>query len=146
MNFKKIAILTLAVVLLPLILTACGGGNNAATQDGINGRWTHVRTTTGDYGEPLELHELADTPPILDIIGDRIIFTTFWGSTIEGVLTETGENSYEVTEIVTRSVDFTWDSDETYFVTYDSTNGLLRYTHTTDIGEDVHYYFTRGGN
>ena len=146
MKVKKITILTLVLMFL-LTFTGCGCGNNVAIQDGTSGRWTHVRATTGDYEEPLELYELADTTPLLEIIGNRIIFTTFWGSSIEGILTNTGENSYEVTDIVTRSEEFTWYSEETYFLTYDPESGLLRYTFTNDYDMiDIHHYFTREVN
>ena len=143
-KIKNFIILTLAITLL-LTLTACGGGNNVATQEGIQGRWTHVKTTIGDEGELVALHDFEETGPTLEIVGNRFIFTTFWGSTIEAIVTETSENHYDVTDIVTRAEEHIWHSDETNFIIYDPETGLLRYTNNSDIIE-THNYFTRGGN
>ena len=157
---KKYLIFVLAIMLL-FTLAACS--NSAAdppdapaptavpepapepeeTGGSIVGAWVYIKSTEGDQGTPLSIHEFELSPPHLEISADSTTFALFWSTSIDGILVETDRNAYRIADITATGEGETWNPDDV-LLQYDPATGLLRYTIWNDYSKlNVHHYFTR---
>ena len=149
-------ILTLALTTLLLFaLVACGGNGNgengAETQDagvrpdgsGIVGAWAYVESTEGDAETPTTIAEFEIIPPVMHILDDDWVTIAFWDNFQEGMLVNTADNTYTITNMSASSPAETWAPADV-LLSYDPGSGRLRYTAPgMDGAADLHHYFVR---